>query len=130
MADTADQGTETETVTETNEAAPAEKTFTQAEIDAIVEQRLVRERKKFSDYETLKERAARLDEIERERLSDIEKAQKERDEAMAELTQTQQRLLETSIREAAREAGVNPVGALDALKGSSADLLDPTDMAG
>lgn len=38
-----------------------EKTFTQEELNAIVEQRLMRERDKFKDYDTLKTRVGELD---------------------------------------------------------------------
>jgi hypothetical protein len=37
--------------------APAERTFTQSELDAIVQDRLKRERAKYSDYEDLKAKA-------------------------------------------------------------------------
>ena len=40
------------------------KTFTQAELDAVVKDRLKREREKYSDYEDLKAKAAKFDEAE------------------------------------------------------------------
>ena len=50
--------------TTTQENAGEEtKTFTQAELDKIVGDRLSRERSKYADYESLKEKAARLDEM-------------------------------------------------------------------
>ena len=50
-----DQATSTET---------AEKTFNQSELDAIISDRLKREREKYAYYDALKEKATRLDEIE------------------------------------------------------------------
>lgn len=45
-------------------AQGAEKTFTQAELDSIVEGRIKREKEKYADYESLKEKAGKYDEIE------------------------------------------------------------------
>ncbi|MBA9002017.1 capsid assembly scaffolding protein Gp46 family protein [Thermomonospora cellulosilytica] len=47
--------------TTTTPAAPAEKTFTQAELDRIVAERLRREREKYADYDDLKARAQAAD---------------------------------------------------------------------
>ena len=52
-----------------------EKTFTQADVDAIVETRLQRERSKFSDYDTLKEKAAKFDKAQEDAKSELQKAQ-------------------------------------------------------
>lgn len=54
---------------QTNEA-----TFTQADVDRIIKERLARQSEKFSDYETLKEKAAKLDQIEEESKSELQKA--------------------------------------------------------
>jgi len=51
------------------------KTFTQAELDAIVEKRLERERAKYSDYDSLKDKAAKFDQAEEARKSELQKAQ-------------------------------------------------------
>ena len=43
-------------------AQPQEqRTFTQSEMNAIIQDRLNRERSKYADYEALKEKAAQLD---------------------------------------------------------------------
>ena len=47
----------------------------QEALDAIVRERLARERRKYADYDELKEKAARLDEIEAANKTDLEKAQ-------------------------------------------------------
>lgn len=39
-----------------------DKTFTQAEMDSIIEGRLARERQKYADYDDLKEKASKYDE--------------------------------------------------------------------
>lgn len=52
-----------------------EKTFTQSELDAVVAQRLDRERAKFSDYDALKEKAAKFDKAEEAAKSELQKAQ-------------------------------------------------------
>ena len=50
------------------------RTFSQAEVDAIVGDRLKRERSKFADYDTLKEKAGRLDAIEEANKTELQKA--------------------------------------------------------
>lgn len=47
---------------------------TQQELNRIISERVDRERKKFGDYEDLRAKAARLDELEAANKSDIEKA--------------------------------------------------------
>lgn len=53
---------------------PEGRTLTQADIDRIVEDRLKRERAKFSDYDELKAKADKLAEIENANRSEAEKA--------------------------------------------------------
>ena len=43
------------------QGAPAERTFTQAEMDAIIGDRLKRERAKYADYEDVKAKAQQFD---------------------------------------------------------------------
>lgn len=56
-----------------------EKTFTQAEVNAIVEGRLSRERDKYADYESLKDKAGKYDEIQNEGKTDLQKANEKAD---------------------------------------------------
>ena len=58
------------------------KTFTQAEMNAIIEGRLAREREKYSDYDSLKEKAGKFDEIQEANKTEIQKAN-EKAEALA-----------------------------------------------
>jgi len=51
------------------------RVFTQAELDAVITQRLQREREKYADYEALKTAASKLHEIEDAQKTELEKAQ-------------------------------------------------------
>lgn len=62
-----------------------EKTFTQAELNAIVADRLSRERGKYSDYEELKAKAAQFDAAEEARKTDLQKAQEQAEAYKAQL---------------------------------------------
>lgn len=57
-----------------NETPASEKTFTQAELDAIVTERLSREKKKYEGFDELREKAKKFDEIEEANKSELEKA--------------------------------------------------------
>lgn len=65
----------------------AEKTFTQAELDAIISDRLKREREKYGDYDALREKATRLDEIEEASKTELQKATERAEKLESELTQ-------------------------------------------
>lgn len=51
-----------------------EKTFTQAEMDAIISERLSRERQKYADYDSLKEKAGKFDAAEEANKTELQKA--------------------------------------------------------
>lgn len=51
-----------------------QRTFTQAELDEIVKGRLKKESAKYADYEALKEKASKLDEIEEANKTELQKA--------------------------------------------------------
>lgn len=72
---------------ETVNQEQATKTFTQSELDAIISDRLKRERDKYADYETLKEKATRFDEIEEESKTELQKAHEKAEKLESELTQ-------------------------------------------
>lgn len=72
-----------ETVTQETNATPEtveestiaeSKTFTQAELDKIVAERLTRERQKFAGFDELKEKAAKFDELEESSKTELQKA--------------------------------------------------------
>lgn len=62
---------------QTTAAKQEPKSFTQAEIDAIVEERLAREKKKYADYAELKKAAAELAEIKKSQMTELEKLKAE-----------------------------------------------------
>lgn len=74
-----------ETVNQATTETPETKTFTQTELDHIVGERLAREREKYSDYDALKEKAARLDSLEESQKSELQKATERAQTAEAEL---------------------------------------------
>ena len=66
---------ETATVTtQENNAEGQNRTFTQEELNAIVGKRLAEEKSKFSDYEALKAKASKFDEMEEANKSELQKA--------------------------------------------------------
>lgn len=71
MENTVNQGNETNN---TPNGGAEEKTFTQAELDAIVSDRLKRERSKYEGFEDLKAKAAKLDELEEANKTELQKA--------------------------------------------------------
>lgn len=75
--ETVNQGT---TTTETSE-----KVFTQAEVDKIVGERLARDRAKFADYDDLKEKASKFDELEEANKTELQKANEKVASLQAEL---------------------------------------------
>ena len=76
MAETVNQETNgTAAETQENE----QRTFTQAEMNAIIQDRLTRERGKYADYEALKAKAAKFDAAEETGKTDLQKAQGCRD---------------------------------------------------
>ena len=62
-----------------------EKTFTQSELDAIVSDRLKRDRQKYADYDALKEKATRFDQMEEANKSELQKAIERGDALQSEL---------------------------------------------
>lgn len=106
-------GTETNTMvqttttgTSTNQeviATPTEKTFTQADVDRIVTNRVAR----YSDYEELKAKAAKFDEAEEANKSELQKALDKANALQAELDGLKSANAVREIREeVSRETGV------------------------
>ena len=80
---------ENQTNNQTVDNGGQEKTFTQAELDKIVQERVGRERAKFEGYEDLKAKAQKFDEMEEARKSELQKAQERADAAEAQLKKMQ-----------------------------------------
>lgn len=82
-----------------NGDAGTEKTFTQAEIDAIIEGRLAREKQKYADYESLKEKADKYDEFQQQNKSELQKANEKADALQAELDKLKKEGTVRQVRE-------------------------------
>ena len=83
------------------------KTFTQAELDAILADRLKRERAKYEGFEDLKAKAAKFDEIEEANKTELQKATERAQALETELEGMKKRETIREIREkVAKETGV------------------------
>ncbi len=76
--------------TDTGDQPEPARTFSQAELDRVIEDRLKRERKKYTDYDALKTKAEQYDALMAESATDQERAvndakQQARSEVMAEV---------------------------------------------
>ena len=85
----------------------AEKTLTQSELNTIISDRLKRESEKYADYETLKEKASRFDEIEEASKTELQKANERAAKLETELSQLRKNEEIRTIREkVATEHGI------------------------
>lgn len=97
---------ETNTGTPTPETQP-EKTFTQEDVNKIVGDRIAREREKFADYDAIKAKAEKFDEIEEANKSELEKAQERANKLQTELDSMKAAEQVRAIRdEVSKETGV------------------------
>ena len=109
---------------------PAERSFTQADVDRIVQERLARAKSAPpADYDDLKAKAARLAEIEAENQTELEKAQTRAAELEKQASEATQRAREALLRsavvaEAARKNVVDPDAAVALLDRSTLELDD------
>ena len=96
-----------ETVNQEKAAENTEKTFTQAELNAIVTERLKREGQKYADYESLKEKAEKFDQMEEANKSELQKAIERSESLQNELDSIKKANTIREIRESvAKETGV------------------------
>ena len=63
-----------ETVNQEQQTAAEQKTFTQEEVNGIVADRLARDRAKYADYESLKQKAEEFDKLQEANKSELQKA--------------------------------------------------------
>lgn len=101
--------------TESTDSGSYQPPATQADLDRLIGERLGRERAKFADYEDLKSKASKLDELEQANQSDLEKlaarltaAEQLAAERADELSKAELKALKSDV---ARDKGV-PVGSL------------------
>lgn len=84
-----------------------QKTFTQDELNAIVNERLKREREKYPDYAALKEKAEKYDKYEEESKTEIQKMTEKADRLQKELDDIKHAESLREIRaKVAKETGV------------------------
>lgn len=100
-----------------NGAGGGERMLPQSQVDRIVQDRLARQKAQFADYDALKEKAARFDELEKAQMSELERAnariaELERQNAEAALTVQDSRLRAAVTAEAAKRNVVDPDAAL------------------
>lgn len=86
------------------------ETFTQQQVDAIIGQRLIREREKYGDYDQLQEQAEKWQQAEAARLTELERLQARVKTADSEKQQALQRAEQHLVR-AAFMAAAAAVGA-------------------
>lgn len=84
---------------------PDDKNFTQADVDRIVADRLAREKGKHSDYDELKAKAGKLDELEAANKSDLDKANARADAAEKKAADAEAKVLRFEV---AADKGVKP----------------------
>ena len=112
-----------------------EAKFTQADLDQIVKDRLAREREKYGDYDALKKKAAKLDQIEEESKSELQKATERATALQAELDDLKNANKVRAMREkVAQDTGI-PVNLLtadseDACKEQAKQILEFSKPAG
>jgi hypothetical protein len=119
MSDTTTQTTPTTAATPDTTTPAGGKTFTQAELDAVIADRLARERDKFKDFEALKTKAAKLDELEKANLTEAEKLKADLAAAQAagaeRISRAQALLLKAEVKSVAAELGIVDADAAFAL---------------
>lgn len=76
--------------------AGQQKTFTQEELDSIIAERLGRERQKYADYDSLKQKAGKYDEQQEANKTELQKATERAEKAEQEIAAMKQA---NSIRE-------------------------------
>lgn len=98
-----------ETVNQENQIGAEEegRTFTQAELDRIVAERLTRERAKYADYDALSKKAAKLDQLEEASKTELQKANEKAAALQSELDALKSaETLRTMREKISKETGV------------------------
>lgn len=119
-----------------NNGAP-EKTFTQAELDEIIAQRLERERKKYADYDELKTKLTEFEQAEEERkkaeMTEQERLQAEKEEAArraAEAEQSAQAAIEAANQRLVKSEFKLRAAAMGVLQNALDDAFVLADLSG
>lgn len=101
----------------------AEKTFTQADVDRIVGERISGVKSKFADYDDLKKKAARADELEAAQMSEVEKAIKRAEDAENALKAVEEKATQAELAALRIKVGTEkgiPAALIDRLSGNDA----------
>lgn len=106
-----------ETVNQENQANET-KTFTQAELDAIVQDRVKRERSKYEGFEDFKAKAQKFDEQEEANKTELQKAQERAEELEAKLKKKEH---EETIRQMKKQVAEEFKVPADLLTGETED---------
>lgn len=99
---------------------PRSREYTQAEIDEIVAKRVARVKKQYGDYEDMKKKAAKLDEIEAANKSELEKLTEQNQKLAAQLAEREHAAL---IQAACIKHGV-PADYMDLITGADEESID------
>lgn len=83
--------------TDPTKKSDREKTFDQADVDRIVQERLAKEKAKFADYDDLKAKAAKVDELEASKKTDLDKLTEQIEGLTKSQAETEQRALRAEI---------------------------------
>lgn len=110
------------------DAAP-ERTFTQEQVDRLIRDRLARQKAQFSDYDEIKARASKLDEIEEANKTELQKATDRLAALERQAAEAQQLARENSLRaavvsEAAKRNVVDPDAVLALLDRKTLEFDD------
>lgn len=112
------------------------KTFTQEDVDKLIGERLARAKSTPpQDYEELKAKAAKLEEIEAAQLSEVDRLKKEREELAAQAAKAQSDLQESRIESkvtsvAAMKGAVDPEAVLRLIDRKQITLGDDGQVSG
>lgn len=111
----------TQEETQPTQTAEAEKTFSQAEVDEIVKKRLARSKNNTpADYDELKDKAAKFDELQAANKTELQKATEELDKLKADIAARDAADKETQLKQqVSQETGV-PV---DLISGSTEEEM-------
>lgn len=112
--------TATETQGADGQSGQADKTFTQEEVNALIGERLERERKKFEGFEDFKAKAAQYDELQEANKTELEKAMERASKAESELESLRtEKARRELLDKVSKETGVPA----DLLKGETEEEL-------
>lgn len=89
--------------------SPDGKTFTQADLDRIVADRLTRERQKYADYDDLKTKASQFDELQDAQKSELERERERAAQAESARAEAEKRARDALTRSAILAAAAGKV---------------------